>query len=547
VSGDPLIGADPRWWVDLRAAALVGTGRRAVQPVAELALGRRPDPSSASSPAPSPDPSPAPPPDAIATGAAGAGGDAGPDPVRDLSASAVSLLDAAAVGGIARRAGRRARPAPSPPIPVAPDPDGPAAPPVATQLLELLLTTSPAGIHRNDLIAHWCATAAETGHHIPDPLLVRVLEHATAGSGVRPAVRDALGARGWWLAGLNPDWAWAVPSSVVVGPPTGDAPLVDPDEWARLRSAERVEVLADVRHRDPAAGRELVRSTWAADPATARSAHVAVLADGLGPDDEDLLEAALDDRSKAVRQHAALLLDGLGTSARARRMADRLRPLLSIDGRGGARTITVALPDDPDAAGVRDGLVPPPPTRSARGFWVEQLAAGAPLDVWTDLTGSDVRTTVELLATAGPDVRAGVVRAVLARRDAEWAAALHPSVPDPRLLGLLPDAERVEAVERALGAAKPPTGVRLAALLDHLPDPWSPQLSRRVLDVLRADGGASNVQHATPILARSLDTGARATLDAWLAGLEEQPQLAAALRTLIQYQSLHRAITEAFS
>ena len=67
--------------------------------------------------------------------------------------------------------------------------------------------------------------------------------------------------------------------------------------WARLPSTDRVAVLAGVRAHDPAAARELVRSTWATDSARDRRAHLEALRIGLGPDDEPLLEDGLDDRA----------------------------------------------------------------------------------------------------------------------------------------------------------------------------------------------------------------------------------------------------------
>jgi hypothetical protein len=506
---------DPGWWADLRSSALVGTARR---PVPDLAP---------------------------ALGVAGR--TEAPEPA-DLAPSTVALLDAAALGGAARSGGRVALAVPDGRVPrFAPDDDAVEASPTATQLLELLLGPAPpGGAHRNDLVEHWFRTAAATGHRVPAPLLVPVIAHATAVQPLRPAAAAAIGARGRWLGRANPDWSWAAADPD--GTPGGDGSIA-PDGWALLPSADRVEVLRTLRRRDPTAARELLASTWATDAATARAAHLAALADGLGPDDEPLLEEALDDRAKGVRQQAATLLDGLDGSARSARLAERLRALVTGSGRGGR--LAVALPDDPDPAGARDGLVPPPSGRSARGFWLEALVAGAPLSLWTEATGADVAGTVDVLVASGDDVpadvRAGLVRATLARRDPAWAAALHRWTPDPRLLDVLPPADRTARILEVLGAASVPTGVHLAALLDHLPAPWSVEASALILRVLRADAhAATTVTGSLPAIATALHPTVRAEVDAWLGGLEEQPKLAAALRNLVQYSSLHRSITEAF-
>ena len=51
------------------------------------------------------------------------------------------------------------------------------------------------------------------------------------------------------------------------------------------------------------------------------------------------------------------------------------------------RSVSVADPDDPDEAGVRDGLRPPPKGVSRRGYHWRVIMAGAPLDTWTVATG----------------------------------------------------------------------------------------------------------------------------------------------------------------
>ena len=61
-----------------------------------------------------------------------------------------------------------------------------------------------------------------------------------------------------------------------------------------------------------------------------------------------------------MREEACRLLDRLPGSARAARMADRLRPLLTTHGTL-RKHLEVGLPDDPDDAAVRDGLGDPGP------------------------------------------------------------------------------------------------------------------------------------------------------------------------------------------
>src|SRR5439155_3057610 len=85
---------------------------------------------------------------------------------------------------------------------------------------------------------------------------------------------------------------------------------------------------------------------------------------GLSPGDEPLLERALDDKRKPVRDAAAKLLARLPSSAFAHRMITRVAALVSYQPaskgllRKKASALTVTLPSgEPDAAAKRDGLV----------------------------------------------------------------------------------------------------------------------------------------------------------------------------------------------
>ena len=522
------------WWAELRAVALVGTARRAA-----------PEPRALAGTAPGPD----------AVG-----------PERQV-------LDGAAIAGLALRAGaplaRR-----DDPLEPAPVDQTPVAPPVAVQLLELLLGQAPAaGVHREDLLRHWYTTCAATGHRLPEPLLVTVLPQVGSTTAARAAVHRVLGARGRWLVAQNPQWAWAagpdpatsggsvLDRSSLGGGAAIDTAAIDTaaidDElalttdavaWARLPAAARASSLARRRAVDPAGARALLRSTWSSDAASARASHLAVLADQLGPDDEELLEQALDDRAKSVREVAVELLDGVPTSARAQRMAARLRPLVTVSGRLRTRGIEISLPEAPDDAGVRDGLGTAPPRRSARGWWLERIVAGAPLAIWTELTGDAPDRVLRHLED--DDARRGLLAAAIAQRDAVWAAALFAVMRDARLLDVVAADEREALVVGALRSKLP--SAALPTLLAAVPAPWGPKLGALVVTMAReAANAAFFLQPISGVLAEALDDDSAARLESWLAELQRQDnpptQPSGALRAILQHRSLHRAITEAFA
>ncbi len=305
------------WWAHLRAAALVGTARREVPPLPALGIA-----------------------------------------ARDGATREEALLDAAALGDAVRRAGRLPERAPEPDDP-APEETLAVAPSPAVQILELLAAQGPVGgASRGVLTVHWFDTAAAAGRVVPPHLLPQVLDLATT-SAVRRAARAVLGERGRWLAARNPEWSWVA------------------EDGPAEQAADRVSAVAELRRTDPDAGRALVEQTWDTDGAQHRAAALAALVIGLDGADEPFLERCLDDRARSVREAACRLLDRLPGSGRAARMADRLRPLLTVHGTL-RKHLEVGLPDDPDAAGIRDGLVDPGPGFSKRNRWLQQIVSGAP-------------------------------------------------------------------------------------------------------------------------------------------------------------------------
>jgi hypothetical protein len=499
------------WWREVGNAALVGTARRPVPPLPDL-------------------------------------GPAGVRPRAGAAPREEALLDAAALGGAALRAGRRLDHADAPPQ--APAETRPEAPRRAVQLLELVMTQPPAGAQqRTGLLTHWLHAADDAGCRVPHAVLPTLLGLATGTRELRRLTAAVLGERGRWLAGLREEWDWVADAAAgaearSVSRVTGA--VASTDDWARLPSTDRVAVLGAVRAHDPAAARTLVVAMWESDSARDRRAHLETLRIGLGPDDEPLLERALDDRAGTVREMAAELLDALPSSARAARMAERLRPLVQRTGLLG-RGLEVILPDEPDPAGVRDGLGKPPPRRSARGWWLEQICAGAPLDVWPELTGADPSATVKRLWDGQQqDALGGIRRAVRARRDPRWAAALLDRAWDATLVPALPRESRERVALMRVDATTDRVH-ELSAVVGAVEPPWSPDFSVALVSRLRGSKiGSAMVLATMPHLVAGLHPAALDALERWLESAGADQTLTKNLRNLLQFHSVKRSITEAF-
>ena len=457
----------------------------------------------------------------------------------------VALLDAVAVTAALRRAGTRAGRNDGSTSSAVDDVRLPP-PPRARQLLDVLLTQTPVGTRLAPAtLAVWLRAADAHGCRAPHPALVGLLEKATAAEQLRAPVRAVLDNRGTWLASQNATWSWALtgtsPSGVVPDRAAPAGPVVvDPHTWSLLPTLERAVLVRQLRAVDPDAGRELVESTWGTDPAAARTDLLATLSVGLSLTDEPFLERALDDRAGGVRDGAYRLLDALPDSARAGRLAELLTPLLSTTGLV-RKKVVVELPTTPTKAAVRDGLTAGPRGRSERGFWLQRLAAGAPLQVWTDVTRLDPETIVRTLEDT--EALAGLRSATVARRDQTWARALLDRTWDPGVARCLQDAEVNAHMLTRVDDVK--TVAELAAVLSLSTSGWDPRASTKIVARLaQLDHAPQFVDELVPILADSLHPS---TAPAVAALVEDDATSTDSLHRLAQHLSLVSTITEAFA
>lgn len=417
----------------------------------------------------------------------------------------------------------------------------------AAQLLRLLLTQPPVSkAARDELVVEWLRLAEAAEQRVPWPLLPALLDFASSRPPVSRALGRAIGERGAWLVGLNPAWATAMagapdPTGVTREPGGADWR----EQWPTMATAEAISAFATGRRRDPTGARELLEAEWDTVSAKVRSEAVQALRHDLSAADEALLERALDDRAKTVREAAVGVLDRLPTSARADRMAQRLRSLVRVRGTL-SRHLEVEVPDPPDEAGIRDGLTPP-----AKGggplptVWLAQVVRAAPLSTWTDVTGRPVPATLKMVRDK--DVLAWLVEVVLERRDTEWAlACVEHGLSDHRLLWLLPREKRTELL--VSWVARPPAGRDLGRLLVDAPRPWPDELSRAVLRRLRAEGaGTGLARAAAPLLPVALDPSLAPEVTALLEQVPaDATHLRRALTETLQLHAFRTSLTEAF-
>jgi len=285
-----------------------------------------------------------------------------------------------------------------------------------------------------------------------------------------------LGTRGRWLAGTRPGWSWA----------SGAAPLVDEvplQEILDLPSAQRVRALRRKRKADPAGVGAFIAEEFEASRRSAdRQVLISALETGLGPQDEQLLEAALDDKAAAVHDEALRLLRKLPASRLAIRAARRLRQGLRL---------------------TQDGLDVRPDE-----LWTGQADAEEQRDLMRDGSEKGVAGRIRAAAASvAPSywtttLKADDAKAAGMLRRGPWAAALLRGVADQLAAARDPRPWAVAAAETLTGmeqlemlAALPAAVAEQAVvavsknwhydLLDHacaqLPAPWSPETTRALL------------------------------------------------------------------
>jgi hypothetical protein len=407
--------------------------------------------------------------------------------VLDTADPAAAVLDAAALLTAGRRAGMLTGSAAAVPAAAAAD-TAPELSPVASSVLTFALGGDAA------LLADLLTAAAAAGFRAAPPLLPELLDAATRDRSLRAAVAAVLGERGRWLAAHRADWQRVAGASW----PGADSMIVsdDPAVWQTGSRGARRSWLAGLRHRDPAAARDLLAAGWPGEAGDVREELLGVLAAGLSGADEPFLEAALDDRTSSVREVAAGLLAAIPSSAFNARGVGRAAGALRVERRALRRSLLVILPGSYDAAALRDGISPAPPSAAVgvRAWLLTQFIAAVPVGEWTARFGLDAASLVEMPVQGGlrADVHAGWRLAAARQGDAPWAAALlaadrgaipgrPPAAwPTPaQLAAVLPaDARVARAV--ALLAERSPSHEAAAEVAD-CPGPWPGSLADAVL------------------------------------------------------------------
>ncbi|MFG1876731.1 DUF5691 domain-containing protein [Sphaerisporangium sp. NPDC049003] len=415
------------------------------------------------------------------------------------------LLGQAAAHTVGARAGQRLHR--GEPLPAAPPEEQSLVPRAAGERVGRILDGE-----QPRLLPEWLEAAAVRGYRLPPKLVPRVLDHGARDRSLRAPVGVLAGARGRWLATLNPAWAYlleeatahmtsgfsasSAPDPAAHSPSGGSGRSGGSEEeeevevethqlWEFGTRGDRLSYLRSLRGSDPARARALLRRGWEQESPEDRAAFIHAMADGLSMADEPFLEAVLDDRRREVRTQAADLLTRLPASRLGRRMAERAAVCLTLAG----NRLEADPPPACDSAMERDGVRSRAPGGTGqRSWWLQQLVAHTPLGFWTHHFGRTAKQIVALnVGEWSREVRLGWERAAVLQNDPTWARALFAVEPLTDLLAVLPPAERADKAAELVHDQ--PVDGQLIMMLGGIPAPWGAALAKAVLEKILDTAG----------------------------------------------------------
>lgn len=206
----------------------------------------------------------------------------------------------------------------------------------------------------------------ENKKQIPPEMLPDIIVSQLAAGDDWESLQRIIGKRGEWLMRQNPTWHKILP-------------LEDAELWATGTQEERLSVLKYLRSRFPDLVTEMLEQSWKKEITKDKIQFLAVLSEGIAASDEDFLESCLDDTHAEVRAVAAGLLSRIPTSDFVQRLSKRLDDLVFFEN----EKLMVLLPEQPDDAGVRDGLFGKIKVekQGLRAAWLTQIIAFLPPEI----------------------------------------------------------------------------------------------------------------------------------------------------------------------
>ncbi|MEL7331880.1 MAG: DUF5691 domain-containing protein [Cyanobacteria bacterium J06560_2] len=263
---------------------------------------------------------------------------------------------------------------------------------------------------------------ASTQTRIPYRLLPALLRYGVQHSEAQTLLEAVIDSRGRWLAAQNQDWHYV---SRQPGESEEKAIARWQTQWQLGNRQQRMLSIEQWRRVDPNGAREAIAATWSSESRQVRGEAIALFHTHLSMADEPFLEAALSDRTQAIRQTSAQWLAMLPESRLCQRMSERAQQFIQIQ----HNEVSITWPDTFEASWAKDGIK----KQTAEGLgieasWLLQILSQTPLNLWTiDLSGSAHSWKLSVSTQQRKKVMlAGWAQAVCNQRQYEYARAWVP-------------------------------------------------------------------------------------------------------------------------
>lgn len=183
------------------------------------------------------------------------------------------------------------------------------------------------------LLQKWLEYCVTQQVLIPPAILPTLLDKAWKYKSLRTLVAAAGGHRAEWLGQLNNDWNF---SRVVETPQ---------DKWENGATAQRMEVLKEMRLADPVTALSWLQETWSKESAGVKTEFLNAIEPTIRETDTDWLETLVNERSKQVKDQALKLLKKLPSSSWHAKYWDIVSTAIRVDG----NNVTISLPPIDDS------------------------------------------------------------------------------------------------------------------------------------------------------------------------------------------------------
>lgn len=161
------------------------------------------------------------------------------------------------------------------------------------------------------LLELWLGLCSNSGQILMPEALPLLLEKAEKDKGLRPLITECSGNRGRWLSKMNSAWDYF-------------SVLPDEEIWQTGSPGERVDLLKQIRERDPQKALEWLQQTWEQENAASKVELLKVLKTNCSPADLPWLETLLAEKGQKVKDEALTLLKHIPGSSIVKQYEDLL-------------------------------------------------------------------------------------------------------------------------------------------------------------------------------------------------------------------------------